>query len=243
MSVGHASKELVSTSPSGAISTEGSDRGSIPMMSSPDSPGSVGRFSRHTPMEEAFFNTAISPRSQRGPMASIPFFTAPVSVATRFDPQCFRVFGAIFPCRLQLAGVASHLEVVADGLPLFHGAQLAIDTTMVMLHEGSVLDVTELRWTRRGEPKNSCIQNSLATRVGPVWRAGGGPEAAARARWEPPEIRQAARRAWFRRWCTALACCAAQAFALSLLERRGGRGVDGEVPSTCDVIWDDRRES
>ena len=54
-----------------------------------------------TPMEEAFFNIAISPRlgqtdqalarSQRGPMASIPFFAAPVSVATRFDPQCFRV--------------------------------------------------------------------------------------------------------------------------------------------------------
>ena len=65
--------------------------------------------------------------------------------------------------------------------------------------------------------------------------------ARARARWEPPEIRQAARRAWFRRWSTALACCAAQAFALSLLERRGGHGVDGEVPSTCDVIWDDRR--
>ena len=38
--------------------------------------------------------------------------------------------------------------------------------------------------------------------------------ARARARWEPPEIRQAASRAWFRRWCTALACCAAQAFAL-----------------------------
>ena len=114
--------------------------------------------------------------------------------------------------------------------------------------------MTELRWTRRGEPKNSGIQSSLATRVGPLvvlaCETGGRwfeeahdflrQLARARARWEPPEIRQAARRAWFRRWCTALACCAAQAFALSLLKRRGGRGVDGEVPSTCDVIWDDQ---
>ena len=159
-----------------------------------------------TPMEEAFFNIAISPRlgqtdqalarSQRGPMASIPFFTAPVSVATRFDPQCFRVLllrrlwchlplssatcrcgqpldsrghhrGACahagvlgrrgFPlescaariCREAGARVSQNirvqdldllpvprvdnrrLEVVADGLPLFHGAQLAIDTTLV----------------------------------------------------------------------------------------------------------------
>ena len=30
-------------------------------------------------------------RSQRGPMASIPFFTPPVSIASRFDPQSFRV--------------------------------------------------------------------------------------------------------------------------------------------------------
>ena len=43
MSVGHTSRELVSTSPSGTISTEGNDGGSIPTMSSP---GSVGRVSR-----------------------------------------------------------------------------------------------------------------------------------------------------------------------------------------------------
>ena len=64
--------------------------------------------------------------------------------------------------------------------------------------------------------------------------------ARARARSEPREMRAAARRAWFRRWCTALACCAAQAFAFSLLERRGGLGSDGAFPSTIDVIWDDR---
>ena len=34
---------------------------------------------------------------------------------------------------------------------------------------------------------------------------------------------------------------AAQAFASSLLQRRGGLGADGEIPSTSDVIWDDRQ--
>ena len=60
--------------------------------------------------------------------------------------------------------------------------------------------------------------------------------ACARARSEPLEIRAVARRSWFRRWCTALSCCAAQAFAMSLLERRGGLGADGEVPTTSDVV-------
>ena len=54
-----------------------------------------------TEIEEVFFDTTVWPRldpthralvqSQRGPMASIPFFTPPVSTASRFDPQSFRV--------------------------------------------------------------------------------------------------------------------------------------------------------
>ena len=86
MSVGHASKELVSRSPSGVISTEGSHLSSIPTMSSP---GSVGRFSRQHQWRKRS-STLQSLPSQRGPI-SIPFFTAPVSAATRFDPQCFPV--------------------------------------------------------------------------------------------------------------------------------------------------------
>ena len=45
-------------------------------------------------------------RSQSGPMASVPFTCCPVARHTTFDP-----------------------EVVADGLPLHGGTQLAIDTT------------------------------------------------------------------------------------------------------------------
>ena len=37
-----------------------------------------------------------------------------------------------------------------------------------------------------------------------------------------------------------LACAAAQAFALSLLERRAGLGSDGPTPTTSDVVGDCR---
>ena len=157
-------------------------------------------------MEEAFFQHNVVPRlepteqalvqSQRGLMAGIPFFCPPVSCASRFDVQCFRVLllrrlwcplplsSAICRCGQPLdprgyhraacvtSGVlgrrgyplescaalvcreagarvftnlceqdldllpgvpvdSRRLEVVADGLPLFHGAQLALDTTLV----------------------------------------------------------------------------------------------------------------
>ena len=52
-------------------------------------------------MEEVFFQNTVWPRldpteqalvrSQRGPMAGIPFHCSPVSPTSRFDPQCFRV--------------------------------------------------------------------------------------------------------------------------------------------------------
>ena len=153
-----------------------------------------------TKMEEVFFGATVWPRldptdralvrSQRGPMASIPFHTPPVSAASRFRSSVFE--GASFAsplvpapvefrnllvwpatrflvghhrgfwvaegyplescaariCREAGARVSVNiraqdmdlfpgpradnrrLEVVADGLPLFHGAQLAVDTTM-----------------------------------------------------------------------------------------------------------------
>ena len=196
-------KELVSTPPSGVTSTEGSDLGSIPTTNSPDSPGSAGRLSRRHPGRQRSSTLRSLPswdqltklHLKKGPMASIPFFTAPVSAATRFDPQYFRVLllrrlwcqlplssatrqcgqpldsrditelvpkqgcrvAEGFPWRVALPGSAEKqvpesprtsgfmiwtfcwcqgwttvaLEVVADGLSLFHGSQLAIDTTMV----------------------------------------------------------------------------------------------------------------
>ena len=144
------------------------------------------------------------------------------------------------------------LEVVADGLPLFHGTQLAVDTTMVSTvradaaprrqcaeRDGAALD--QARRTKERTCPELTGEHGRARLVVLACETGGRwseeshsflRQLAARAR--SGEMRAAARRAWFRRWFTALACCAAQAFAFSLLERRGGLGSDG----TIDVIWD-----
>ena len=127
------------------------------------------------------------------------------------------------------------LEVVADGLPLFHGAQLAIDTTLVSpvradgaprrqcaTRDGAALDQARRTKERRypeltGEYGRARLV-VLACETGGRWSEEAHDFlrhlARARARSEPPEIRAVARRSWFRRWCTALSCCAAQAFAL-----------------------------
>ena len=153
------------------------------------------------------------------------------------------------------------LEVVADGLPLFHGAQLAVDTTIVCTVRGDgaprrqcaptdgaalaqVRRRKELRYPELTGEHGRARLVVLACETGGRWSDEAHDFlrqlARARARSEPLEIRAIARRAWFRRWCTAMSCCAAQAFALSLLERRGGLGADCAVPGTPDVIWEDR---
>ena len=155
------------------------------------------------------------------------------------------------------------IEIIADGLPLFHGAQLAVDTTMVSAlradgnprHRSDVLDGATLSQARRrkeltypeltGEHGRARLV-VLACEVGGRWSdetcrfiAG---LARAKARSEPRAIRAAARRAWHRRWSTLLACCGARAFGLSLLERRPALGVDGTPPSTSDVVGDCRHD-
>ena len=61
--------------------------------------------------------------------------------------------------------------------------------------------------------------------------------ASAETRNEPKVLRSRARQAWLHRWGS-LACSSARAFAMSLLERRGGTGADGPTPSTADVLWE-----
>ena len=60
--------------------------------------------------------------------------------------------------------------------------------------------------------------------------------AKARARSEPRHLQTRAAQAWRTRWATLLACCAGKAFALSLFERRGGQGADGEAPPLHEVL-------
>ena len=149
------------------------------------------------------------------------------------------------------------LEVVAEGLPLFHGAQLAIDTTLVspLRADGAPhiqcadVDGAVLRQARRRKertyPELSGAHGRaklvvLAAEVGGRWSL----EAQtflrllvrAKTRSLPEVLRVRARQAWLFRWSSLLACSAARAYASSLLELHGCPGADGPTPSTSSVL-------
>ena len=62
--------------------------------------------------------------------------------------------------------------------------------------------------------------------------------AKAKARGVPCVLQVRTRQAWQMRWSSLLACSSARAFALSLLDRRAVVGVDGDTPSSSDVVGD-----
>ena len=155
------------------------------------------------------------------------------------------------------------LEVVVDGLPLFHGAQLAMDATMVSPHwrdgtarrQCAITDGAALTQARRRKertyPELAQVHGRarlvvMACEVGGRWSG----EALsfvhsllkAKARSEPEEFREVVERAWVRRWSSLLACAAARAFALSLLETRCTPGFDGSGPTSSEVYRDHRCE-
>ena len=128
------------------------------------------------------------------------------------------------------------LEVVADGLPLFAGAQLAVDTTLVCPlhadgtpHRGaSTLDGAVLVKARRRKertypelllPGSKARLVVLALETGGRWSS----EALAfvrllagtKARSEPQMMRKRVEQAWWFRWLSLLGCAAARSFASS----------------------------
>ena len=123
------------------------------------------------------------------------------------------------------------LEVVANGLTLWQGAQLAIDTTMVspMRRDGTALKEARRRKERTypelaGEKARLVV---LGAGVGGRWSAETAQLlsalAKARAREVPFILQARAEAAWRRRWSNILACSAARAFRLFLV---------GDPPST-----------
>ena len=62
--------------------------------------------------------------------------------------------------------------------------------------------------------------------------------AATKAKSEPEVVRKSTMVCWLRRWSTLMACTAARAFALSLLERRCCTAADGPTPTTVEVVAD-----
>ena len=152
------------------------------------------------------------------------------------------------------------LGVLADGLPLHGGAQLAIDTTMVslLLRNGVALrgaastPGVALKAARRRkeltypEPAGHGGRARLvvlAAEVGGRWSAETAQFlselASAKVRDLPEALQGDAARAWHKRWSSILSCAAAKSFALSLQDR-APTGVDGHTPSVHEVIRDDR---
>ena len=153
------------------------------------------------------------------------------------------------------------LEILADGLPLFGGAQLAVDTTLVSpLHcdgspharaanvDGAVLAAArrlkERTYPELTGPRSRARLVVLAGEIGGRWseetRRFLSLLAKAKTRSEPPILKKRAEQAWRLRWGAILGCAAARSFAASLLELRHGGGADGDVPSTHDVVNDFR---
>ena len=131
------------------------------------------------------------------------------------------------------------LEVVADGLTLWHGAQLAINTTLVSPlrrdgtarrraanHDGAALEEARQRKERTylelsGDGGRARLV-VLAAEVGGRWSRETAEFlcalAKARAQSEPLLLQGRAQAAWLRRWSAMLACSAARSFPMSLLD-------------------------
>ena len=167
---------------------------------------------------------------------------------------------------MNVAGISGHdgrnIEVVANGLPLWGGAQLAVDTTLVcpVRRNGTpqpgaaTTDGTQLQTARTRKEQRyhellasrRCRLVVMALEVGGRWSE----EAVrfvrllakAKARSVPQLVRSAAKAAFLHRWTGILAVAAQRAFAATLLELPvdDAGGVDGEEPVLEEVLGDAR---
>ena len=144
------------------------------------------------------------------------------------------------------------IEVIAEGLPVFHGAQLSVDTTLVSpvradgeLHRqcqdtnGAALDAARRRKERtcpeltggRGRAKLVVLAGEFGGRFSVETQAFVRLLARANTRAIPEPLGTRARQSWMHQW-------GSLAFASSFLERRGQPGADGEAPPAADVLGD-----
>ena len=152
------------------------------------------------------------------------------------------------------------LEVVADGLTLWQGAQLAIDTTLVSPlrrdgsarpraadHDGAALEEARRR-KERTYPELSGDGGRarlvvLAAEVGGRWSVETAQFLVSLAKTKadaaPDVLRGRVQQAYIRRWSALLACSAVRAFSASLLDRRPVP-APGEIPSVNEVVREAR---
>ena len=152
------------------------------------------------------------------------------------------------------------IQVIANGLPLWGGAQLAVDTTLVSpltaagapRRAGGRTTGAALLAARRAKERtypelcrsSRCRLTVLAIEVGGRWSAEAATFVRQLARCEasstPPPSRAAAISAFTLRWSALLSFAAARSFAASLLSLplTGTANVDGELPPLSDMLAD-----
>ena len=166
---------------------------------------------------------------------------------------------------LNLQGISSRdsrqIEVVANGLPLWGGAQLAVDATLVSpirrngrpQPHAADTDGIQLRTARRRkEQKYAELLRSRRCRLVVIAIETGGRWsdealqfvrllARCKARAYPRILRRSAQLAWSSRWLGVLAVAAHRALAHTLLELPVSEaGCDGDAPCFEDVLHDAR---
>ena len=146
---------------------------------------------------------------------------------------------------------AHRLEIVADGLPLFGGGQLAIDTTLVYgtprrgapTRDGAALTEARRRKARTypeltGQGGRARLV-VLAGETGGRWSNETAPFlsslAHAKSREVPAEMQESARAAWRRRWASVVLLLG-RTHCHCLM--RASPGADGDVPNVHDVVGD-----
>ena len=150
------------------------------------------------------------------------------------------------------------IEVIANGLPLWNGCQIAVDTTLVSpstaagqprRHQGSTA-AAALRIARRAKTRTYPELTGagrarlvvLGIEIGGRWSE----EAVTfirllanhKASSTPPSLRRSAALAWTSRWTALLATAAMRSFACSLLmlPASASTNVDGPPPALGDVL-------
>ena len=154
------------------------------------------------------------------------------------------------------------MEVVANGLPMWNGAQVAVDTTMgsPVSADGSARPSAE---NRPGVPCRHAIRDKrerkywellaagrcrlmvFAVEIGGRWDAGAlrflRKLAHGRARSVPEWLRASTAHAHLYRWSAMLAVAAQKAYAATLLRLPlESEIVNGEAPAGSDVLADSR---
>ena len=198
------------------------------------------------PLDQRGCHRAACPRSGRLRSRAVP-------VERTLARVCHEA-GATVRCNVKLrdlnVAVAAHderaIEVIASGLPCYHGAQLAVDVTLrspltscgsarsrAADEDGAIL----ARARKDKETKYSELTTGARCRLVVVALETGGrwsDEAAtfvrllaeARARDAPPCLRKSMSLAWARRWTRMLAVAAGSAFATSLVSPTAALGAD-----------------